>query len=88
MYVQSGLLVNPIQRGGTEINLDDVLVKMTDDKKGLLVTSADDRLFIVDGKPLRIDYAYLLNPIKSNSPKEGTVYKVTTPAATRMMEGE
>ena len=88
MYVQSGLLVNPIQRGGTEINLDDVRVEMTDDKKGLLVKSADDRLFIVDGKPLRIDYAYLLNPIKSNSPKEGTVYKVTTPAATRMMEGE
>jgi len=88
MYVQSGLLVNPIQRGGTEINLDDVRVEMTDDKKGLLVKSADDRLFIVNGKPLQIDYAYLLNPIKSNSPKGGTVYKVTTPAATRMIEGE
>jgi hypothetical protein len=71
MYVQSGLLVNPIQRGGTEINLDDVRVKMTDDKKGLLVTSADGRLFIVNGKPLRIDYAYLLNPIKSNRMIEG-----------------
>lgn len=60
--VESGTATSTIERGGITYEVDDIRVEMTEDGKSLLVKDAANRLFIVDGKPLRLDFAWLLNP--------------------------
>lgn len=90
-FVESGTATSTIERGGIKYEVDDIRVEMTEDGKSLLVKDAADRLFIVDNQPLRLDFAWLLNPnlqqVQQNS-SGAPVYTVTNPAAKRMMEGQ
>lgn len=61
-FVESNTATSTIERGGITYEVDDIRVEMTEDGKGLFVKDAANRLFIVDGKPLRLDFAWLLNP--------------------------